>query len=108
MSVEVRELLAKPETIPFSRLKYLARSSEEDVAEFSNELFNLAALAKDEGDWSPMEQFLERWEGLLALRLEPPLRFDKAPWAPLHQAAFGGPDRRPDHRRHLRRRSDPL
>jgi D-proline reductase (dithiol) PrdB len=82
MSVDVKELLANPETIPFSRLKYLARGSEEDVAKFFNELFNLAAVAKDEGDWSPVEQFLDRWEDLLVLRLEPPLRFEKAPWAP--------------------------
>jgi D-proline reductase (dithiol) PrdB len=82
MSVEVKELLANPETIPFSRLKYLARNSEEDVVKFFNELFNLAAVAKDEGDWSPVEEFLDRWEDLLVLRLEPPLRFDKAPWVP--------------------------
>jgi len=82
MSVEVKDLLANPETIPFSRLKYLARNSEEDVVKFFNELFNLAAVAKDEADWSPVEQFLDGWEDLLVRRLEPPMRFDKAPWAP--------------------------
>ncbi len=82
MTVEVRNLLANPETIPFSRLKYLARNPDEDVVKFFNELFNLAAVAKDEDDWSPVEQFLDRWEDLLVLRLEPPMRYDKAPWAP--------------------------
>ena len=68
MSVEVKDLLANPETIPFSRLKYLARNSEEDVVKFFNELFNLAAVAKDEADWSPVEQFLDGWEDLLVRR----------------------------------------
>ena len=82
MSVEVSDLLANPETIPFSRLKYLARNPEADVVKFFNELFNLAAVAKDEADWSPVEQFMDRWEDLLVRRLEPPMSYDKAPWAP--------------------------
>ena len=82
MPIDLRDLARNPETTPFSRLKYLVRQSEEDVTRFMNELFNLAALAKEEDDWRPVEQFLNRWEEILTDRLELPLAFDAAPWAP--------------------------
>ncbi|MCY4366423.1 MAG: glycine/sarcosine/betaine reductase selenoprotein B family protein [Chloroflexi bacterium] len=82
MPIDLRDLVRNPETTPFSRLKYLVRQSEEDVTRFMNELFNLAALAKEEDDWRPVEQFLNRWEEILTDRLELPLAFDTAPWAP--------------------------
>ena len=47
-----------------------------------NQLFNLAALAKEENDWGPVEQFLNRWEDILTDRLDLPIAFDSAPWAP--------------------------
>ena len=82
MPIDLRDLVRNPETTPFSRLKYLVRQSDEDVTRFMNELFNLAALAKEEDDWQPVEQFLIRWEEILTDRLELPLAFDTTPWAP--------------------------
>ncbi len=52
MSIEIKELVTNPETAPFSRLKYLARSSEEEVTRFFNSLFNLATLAREANDWT--------------------------------------------------------
>ena len=51
MPIDLRDLVKNPETTPFNRLKYLVRQPEEDVTRFMNELFNLAALAKEENDW---------------------------------------------------------
>ena len=82
MPIDLRDLVKNPETTPFSRLKYLVRQPEEDVTRFMNELFNLAALAKEEDNWQPVEQFLNRWEEILTARLELPMAFDTTPWAP--------------------------
>ena len=82
MPIDLRDLVKNPETTPFSRLKYLVRQSDEDVTRFMNELFNLSALAKEENDWRPVEQFLNRWEEILTARLDLPMAFDSAPWAP--------------------------
>ena len=82
MSIDLRDLVKNPETTPFSRLKYLVRQPEGDVTHFMNELFNLAALAKEENDWGPVEQFLNRWEDILTDRLDLPMSFDLAPWTP--------------------------
>ena len=60
MPIDLKDLVANPQTTPFSRLKYLVRQSEGDVVRFMNELFNLAALAKEADDWKPVEQFLNR------------------------------------------------
>ena len=48
MPIDPKALVANPETTPFSRLKYLVRQSDEDVTRFMNDLFNLAAVARDE------------------------------------------------------------
>ena len=82
MPIDLRDLVKNPETTPFSRLKYLVRQSDEDVTRFMNQLFNLAAQAKEENDWGPVEQFLNRWEDILTDRLDLPIAFDSAPWAP--------------------------
>lgn len=82
MSIDLRDLVRNPETTPFSRLKYLVRQSEEDVTRFMNELFNLSALAREDNDWQPVEQFLQRWEEILTDRLDLPIAFDTAPWTP--------------------------
>ena len=85
MPIDLKDLVANPQTTPFSRLKYLVRQSEGDVVRFMNELFNLAALAKEADDWKPVEQFLNRWEEILTDRLELPMSFDSAPWAPFNK-----------------------
>ncbi len=82
MPIDLKDLVKNPETTPFSRLKYLVRQSEGDVTRFMNELFNLAALAKEEDDWRPVERFLNQWEEILTDRLELPMAFDAAPWSP--------------------------
>ena len=82
MSIEIKDLMANPETIPFSRLKYLARQPEEDVTGFFNELFNLSVLAKENNDWAPEEAFLDRWEDTLTQRLRAPIAYDTTPWTP--------------------------
>ena len=82
MPIDLRDLVKNPETTPFNRLKYLVRQSDEDVTRFMNQLFNLAAQAKEENDWGPVEQFLNRWEDILTDRLDLPIAFDSAPWAP--------------------------
>ena len=82
MPIDLRDLVRNPETTPFSRLKYLVRQSDEDVTRFMNELFNLAAQAKEEDDWRPVEQFLNRWEEILTARLDLPMAFDTTPWSP--------------------------
>jgi D-proline reductase (dithiol) PrdB len=90
MPIDLRDLVRNPETTSFNRLKYLVRQSEEDVTRFMNQLFNLAAQAKEENDWVPVEQFLNRWEDILTDRLDLPMAFDSAPWysftKPLNQA----------------------
>lgn len=86
MPIDLRDLVKNPETTPFNRLKYLARQSDEDVTRFMNQLFNLAALAREENDWGPVEQFLSRWEDILTDRLDLPMAFDSAPWAPFNKS----------------------
>ena len=82
MPIDLKDLLRNPETAPFSRLKYLARQPERDVVEFFNALFNLAGEAKDTGDWSKVEEFLEGWEETLTQRLTIGLSYDSSPWSP--------------------------
>lgn len=86
MPIDLRDLVKNPETTPFNRLKYLARQSDEDVTRFMNQLFNLAALAREENDWGPVEQFLSWWEDILTDRLDLPMAFDSAPWAPFNKS----------------------
>lgn len=86
MPIDLRDLVKNPETTPFNRLKYLARQPDEDVTRFMNQLFNLAALAREENDWGPVEQFLSRWEDILTDRLDLPMAFDSAPWAPFNKS----------------------
>lgn len=82
MPIEITDLIANPQTTPFSRLKYLSRASEEDVTRFFNQLFNLSALARENNDWSPVDALLEQWEEILTERLRPPIAYDSTPWAP--------------------------
>ncbi len=81
MSIEIKDLVTNPETAPFSRLKYLARSSEEEVTKFFNGLFNLATLARETNDWTAVDGYLEQWEENLAQGLRPPIAFNHSPRA---------------------------
>ena len=82
MPIEIKDLVANPQTTPFSRLKYLSRANEEDVTRFFNDLFNLAAQAREDEDWSRVESLLDRWDDILTDRLALPLSFDNTPWTP--------------------------
>ena len=51
MPIEKMDLINNPETEPFSKLKYLRRLPDEEVAEFFNQLFLLNVAARDTGGW---------------------------------------------------------
>ncbi len=82
MAIEKMDLIKNPETTPFSKLKYLKRRPDDEVAEFFNRLFHVNAEARESGDWSAVDRFLEEQEDRLAALLTLPLAFDEAPWAP--------------------------
>jgi D-proline reductase (dithiol) PrdB len=81
----MEDLVRNPGTTPFSRLKYIARQPEDEVVQFLNGLFNLAAEAKDSGDWRAVEEFLEGWEETLTQRLNPPRAYHSTPWTPFNK-----------------------
>jgi hypothetical protein len=91
VTVRLADLLANPETTPFSRLKYLARQSDAEIARFFNELFNAVGPAHETGDWEPVDRLLERWEAWLGRHEQiwasgerrTWLAYDSAPWTPL-------------------------
>ena len=85
--MELKELLSKSGTAPFSRLKYIPRlGSDEQLAEFVNALYVAAAEAKYEDDWDKLSDFLEHWEevgiGLQFAGLRIP-DLEGVPWATL-------------------------
>jgi hypothetical protein len=82
MPIEKMDLINNPETAPFSKLKYLSRLPDEEVAEFFNQLFLLNVAARDTGDWSPVDRYLEERGDQIAAQVAVPMHFDAAPWAP--------------------------
>ncbi len=85
--MELKELLKNPGTAAFSLLKYIPRhGSEEQIAQFINELFIKAAEAKYTGDWEELLTFLEHWDdvgtSLQFENLEVP-KTESIPWASL-------------------------
>ena len=82
MAIDLQELVSNPESAAFSKLKYLRRMPEEEVTRFFNRLFNLAVEAKDCGDWSKVDRYLEEQGDLFASRVGIPRAFDTAPWTP--------------------------
>ncbi len=82
MAIDKMDLIKNPETAPFSKLKYLRRLPEDEVTEFFNRLFNLNVEARDTGDWSPVDNFLEEQGDKIAARVALPMGFDEAPWTP--------------------------
>ncbi|MQF96391.1 MAG: hypothetical protein FI731_12020 [SAR202 cluster bacterium] len=82
MAIEKEDLIRNPETTPFSRLKYLARMDDDEVAQFFNRLFHVSAVARENGDWTRVDRFLEDQEAVLSARLALPMQFDEAPWTP--------------------------
>ncbi|MEE8466691.1 MAG: glycine/sarcosine/betaine reductase selenoprotein B family protein [Dehalococcoidia bacterium] len=82
MAIEKLDLIKNPETAPFSKLKYLKRLPEDEVTEFFNRLFNLNVEARDAGDWTIVDRFLEEQGDEIAARVAIPMGFDDTPWSP--------------------------
>ncbi len=82
MAIELMDLIKNPETAPFSKLKYLKWTPEEEVTEFFNRLFHLNVAARETGDWSPVDRFLEEEGDRIAARVALPMGFNDTPWTP--------------------------
>ena len=82
MAIEKLDLIKNPETAAFSKLKYLKRVSEDEVTEFFNCLFHLNVEARESGDWSLVDQFLEEQGDEIAARVAVPMSFGDTPWTP--------------------------
>lgn len=82
MTIEKLDLIKNPETAPFSKLKYLKWTPEDEVTEFFNSLFQLNVEARETGDWSVVERFLEDEGDRIAARVAVPMGFEDAPWTP--------------------------
>ena len=87
MSIEPRDLTSSPPTMAFSKIRNVARLPDEQISEFLNGLYRVAVEAKDAGDWTRVEVFLQQWENRLTSRSAAnALRFDTSPWTPLRRA----------------------
>ena len=86
MALEPSDLARSPSTMAFSKIRGIARQPENQVLEFFNGLYRTAVLAKDSGNWSSVESFLQLWEDKLTTRSAPDaLRFDDSPWTSLQR-----------------------
>ena len=47
MAIELTDLIKNPETAPFSKLKYLKWSPENEVTQFLNRLFHLSVAGRE-------------------------------------------------------------
>ena len=79
MAIEKLDLIKNPETAPFSKLKYLKWTEEDDVTEFFNRMFHLNVAARETGDWSPVDRFLEEEGDRIAAKVARPMTFDDTP-----------------------------
>ncbi len=82
MAIELMDLIKNPETAPFSKLKYLKWTPEDEVTEFFNRLFHLNVAARETGDWSAVDRFLEEEGDRIAARVALPMGFNDTPWSP--------------------------
>ena len=82
MAIEPMDLIRNPETAPFSKLKYLKWTPEDEVTEFFNRLFHLNVAAKETGDWSAVDRFLEEEGDRIAAQVARPMVFEDTPWSP--------------------------
>ena len=85
--MDLKDLLDLPRTPPFSRIRYISRfASEEELAEFLNQLLVQAVEAREAGSVQEMGDFLEQWENFATARYAENLKVpdsDGIPWAPL-------------------------
>ena len=82
MAIELTDLIKNPETAPFSKLKYLKWSPENEVTQFFNRLFHLSVAGRETGDWSAVDKFLEEVGDRISARVVPPMQFTSTPWSP--------------------------
>jgi D-proline reductase (dithiol) PrdB len=82
MAIELLDLIKNPETAPFSKLKYLKWTPEDEVTEFFNRLFHLNVAARETGDWTAVDRFLEEEGDRIAARVALPMGFNDTPWSP--------------------------
>ena len=82
MAIELMDLIKNPETAPFSKLKYLKWSPENEVTQFFNRLFHLSVAGRETGDWSAVDKFLEEEGDRISARVAPPMGFNSTPWSP--------------------------
>ena len=82
MAIEKLDLIKNPETAPFSKLQYLKWTPEDEVTEFFNRLFHLNVAARETGDWSDVDRFLEEQGDSIAAKVAVPMAFDDTPWSP--------------------------
>ena len=75
MAIELMDLIKNPETAPFSKLKYLKWSPENEVTQFFNRLFHLSVASRETGDWSAVDKFLEEEGDRISARIAPPMGF---------------------------------
>ena len=73
MAIELTDLIKNPETAPFSKLKYLKWSPENEVTQFLNRLFHLSVAGRETGDWSAVGKFLGEKGDRISARVVPPM-----------------------------------
>lgn len=84
MALEASDLAKSPPTLAYSKIRNVARLPDDQALEFFNGLYRATVEAKDDGDWTRVEAFLQAWEDRLTGRSAPEaLRFESAPWTPL-------------------------
>ena len=101
MAIETLALIKNPETAPFSKLKYLKWTPEDEVTEFFNHLFHLNVAAREAGDWSDVDRFQEEQGDSIAAKVAVPMAFDDTPWPPFKKPVRVD-SRGHDHGRRLR------
>ncbi len=76
------DLIRNTQTAPFLKLKYPKWRPEDEVNEFFGRLFHLNVAARETGDWSEVDRFLEEQGDLIAAKVAVPMAFDDTPWSP--------------------------
>lgn len=84
MPLEPRDLGKSPSlNMAFSKIQNVRNLPDDQALEFFNGLYQAAVLAKDDGNWKQVEQFLEQWEQRLVSRARPDaIHFETSPWTP--------------------------
>ena len=74
----------------FSKIQNVRNLPEDQAVEFFNGLYQAAVLAKDDGNWKRIQDFLEQWEQRLVGRARPDaMRFETSPWKPFEAPLRG-------------------